>query len=239
MATVLYISYDGLMEPLGQSQVLRYLERLALDHKIVLISFEKPHDWLQIDSREALRYQIRAAGITWIPLRYHKRPSSLATAFDIAQGVVVGAWAVMRHRVHIVHARSYVPSVIALALKKLFGLKYIFDMRGFWADERVDGGIWPKGSRLYRVAKWFEQRFLLNADAVVSLTHTAVKDMQSFHYLQGVRQKFVVIPTGANLQLFHPPLTMAQHIDKATDRYGELLFPLQQGAHREERRGQL
>lgn len=42
---VLYLSYDGILEALGQSQVLRYLERLATDHKIILISFEKPHDW--------------------------------------------------------------------------------------------------------------------------------------------------------------------------------------------------
>lgn len=202
--SVLYISYDGILEPLGQSQVLRYLERLASDHMIVLMSFEKPDDWEQIDRREALRRQIRAAGITWIPLRYHKRPSALATAFDIAQGVAVGAWAVMRHRVRIVHARSYVSSVIALALKKLFRLKYIFDMRGFWADERVDGGLWPAGGRLYRVAKWFERRFLLNADCVVSLTQAAVGEMRTFPYLQGRMPRFEVITTCADLEVFRP-----------------------------------
>lgn len=202
--SVLYISYDGILEPLGQSQVLRYMERLAPDHKIVLISFEKLHDWQQVERREALRSQIRATGITWIPLRYHKRPSALATAFDIAQGVVVGAWAVMRHRVRIVHARSYVPSVIALALKKLFGLKYIFDMRGLWADERVDGGLWPAGGRLYRVAKWFERRFLLNADCVVSLTQAAVDEMRTFPYLQRRMPRFELITTCADLELFRP-----------------------------------
>jgi glycosyltransferase involved in cell wall biosynthesis len=201
--TVLYISYDGILEPLGQSQVLRYLERLAPDHKIVLMSFEKPDDWEQHDRREALRKQIQA-GIKWIPLRYHKRPSALATAFDIAQGVAVGAWAVIRHRVKIVHARSYVSSVIALALKKLFRLKYIFDMRGLWADERVDGGLWPAGGRLYRVAKWFERRFLLNADCVVSLTQAAVDEMRTFPYLQGRMPRFELITTCADLELFRP-----------------------------------
>ncbi len=144
---VMYLSYDGILEPLGHSQVLRYLERLAPAHKIILISFEKPEDWQQIEAREALRAHINATGITWIPLRYHKWPSALATMFDIAQGVIVGSWVVMRHKISIVHARSYVPSVIALALKKLFRLKYIFDMRGFWADERVDGGLWPAGGQ--------------------------------------------------------------------------------------------
>lgn len=202
--SVLYLTYDGILEPLGQSQVLRYLERLAPEHKIVLISFEKLDDWQQIERREALRSHIRAAGITWVPLRYHKRPSALATAYDIAQGVIVGAWAVMRHRIRIVHARSYVPSVIALALKKLFRLKYIFDMRGFWADEKVDGGAWQPGSRLFRLAKWFERHFLTNADVVVSLTHAGVAAMRDFPYLINNLPLFEVIPTCTDLERFRP-----------------------------------
>lgn len=214
--SVLYISYDGILEPLGQSQVLRYLERLTPDHKIVLISFERLHDWQQIERREALRRHICAAGITWIPLRYHKRPSAPATAYDIVQGVIVGAWAVMRHRIGIVHARSYVPSVIALALKKLFRLKYIFDMRGFWAEEKVDGGLWPKGCRLYRMTKWFERRFLLAADRVVSLTQAAVEEMRRFPYLQGRMPTFEVITTCADLGLFKPDAS--EHSAQKQDR---------------------
>lgn len=214
--SILYISYDGILEPLGQSQVLRYLERLAPSHKIILISFEKPGDWQEVERREALRKQVREAGITWFPLRYHKRPSALATTYDIAQGVVVGAWAVVRYRVRIVHARSYVPSVMALVLKKIFGLKYIFDMRGFWADERVDGGLWPAGSRLYRVAKWFEQRFLLNADRVVSLTQAAVDEMRTLPYLQERMPRFELITTCADLDLFRP--AEADSIARMADR---------------------
>ena len=44
-ATILYISYDGMLEPLGQSQVLAYLKRLAQKYSICLISFEKPEAW--------------------------------------------------------------------------------------------------------------------------------------------------------------------------------------------------
>jgi glycosyltransferase involved in cell wall biosynthesis len=135
----------------------------------------------------------------------------MATALDVFFGIVVSCYLVLKHRIKIVHARSYVSSVIALSLKKLLGVKFIFDMRGFWADERVDGGIWPQDSRLYHVAKWFERQFLLNADVVVSLTHTAVNDIRAFSYMQGIQQKFVVIPTCANLQLFHPPLISVAH----------------------------
>ena len=38
---ILYISYDGVLEPLGQSQILSYLKNLSLSNKIFLLSFEK------------------------------------------------------------------------------------------------------------------------------------------------------------------------------------------------------
>lgn len=201
---VLYISYDGMLEPLGQSQVLAYLERLAQDHPIHLISFEKGEDWARVSERQALRARIAATGIVWHPLRYHKRPSAIATAWDIAQGAALGMWLTLQHRLSIVHARSYVASLMALAIKRLTGARYVFDMRGFWADERVDGGLWPRGGRMYRVAKWFERRFLLGADHVVSLTHAAVRIMKGFDYLQGRMPPFTVIPTCADLQRFRP-----------------------------------
>lgn len=203
-SSILYISYDGMLEPLGQSQVLAYLERLATDYKIHLISFEKPGDFADELTRAQVVKRIAMAGITWVPLRYHKKPSALATAYDILHGIVVGALIVLRQRVQIVHARSYVPSVMVVALKWMFGVKFVFDMRGFWADERIDGGIWPSGSSLYKVAKWFERRFLLNADCVVSLTQAAVDEMRGWHYLQGAQPKFRVITTCADLDVFSP-----------------------------------
>ncbi len=203
-AAILYVSYDGMLEPLGQSQVLAYLERLAQDHAIHLISFEKAEDWARLSERQALSARIAAAGIAWHPLRYHKKPTAIATAWDIARGTALGLWLTLRHRLSIVHARSYVASVMALVIKRLTGARYVFDMRGFWADERVDGGLWPRGGRMYRVAKWFERRFLLGADHVVSLTHAAVRIMKGFDYLQGRMPEFTVIPTCADLQRFKP-----------------------------------
>jgi glycosyltransferase involved in cell wall biosynthesis len=210
---ILYISYDGMLEPLGQSQVLAYLKRLAVGRRIHLISYEKSDDWANISERERISKDIDDAGIVWHPLRYHKRPSALATLWDIACGITVGLWLVLRYKLHIVHARSYVSSVMALTLKQLTGVKYLFDMRGFWADERVDGGLWPRSGRMFRVAKWFERRFLLNADHVVSLTQAAVLEMQRFDYLQGKLPPVTVIPTCADLTRFKPPSLAARTAD--------------------------
>lgn len=204
--SILYISYDGMLEPLGQSQVLAYLKRLAVGRRIHLISFEKPEDWANVTERKLLAQDIAAAGIVWHPLRYHKLPSAVATAWDIYCGIILGLWLVLRHRLRIVHARSYVPSVMALTLKRLTGIKYIFDMRGFWADERVDGGLWPRSGRLFRIAKGFERRFLLAADHVVTLTQAAVSELRRFDYLKEHMPPITVIPTCADLTRFKPLL---------------------------------
>ena len=116
----------------------------------------------------AMRARLRAAGIGWTPLAYHKSPSAPATAYDVALGTLVALLLVLRTKVKIVHARSYVPALVALAVKRVAGVKFLFDMRGFWADERVEGGLWPKNGRLYRTAKNLERRFLEAADHVVT-----------------------------------------------------------------------
>ncbi len=204
MPGVLYISYSGMLEPLGQSQVLAYQEHLVADHPVHIVSFERPEDWERVSEREAVAQRMKTAGIHWHPLRYHKRFSVLATAWDIFSGAFTGWRLVRKHGLAIVHGRSYVSSVMALIIKRTAGVKFVFDMRGFWADERVDGGLWPRSGRMYRVAKGFEKRFLLRADHVVSLTHAAVREIARFGYLQGRMPPITVIPTCADLARFTP-----------------------------------
>ena len=201
---VLYLSYTGMLEPLGQSQVLAYLERLAGERPIHLISFERAGDLADAGRLAAVRERIERSGIAWHPRRYHKRLSLLATLWDIAIGTIAGRRLVRRHGLGIVHARSYVPGAMALLVKRSTGAKFVFDMRGFWLDERVDGGLWKRNGVLYRAGKWVERRLLLAADHVVSLTHAGVRVMQGFDYLQGRMPPMTVIPTCADLERFRP-----------------------------------
>ena len=192
---VLYISYDGMLEPLGQSQVICYLEQISVQRKIYLISFEKKHDLRGESQLDTIRKRIEGAGITWIRLRYHKTPTLLATFFDVVIGCIIAAYLVYRHRIIIVHARSYVASLIALFLKKISSVKFIFDMRGFWIDERVDAGLWKDHGVIYKCAKRIEQEFFLRSDHIVSLTNTAVADIENLPYLKKCNLSISVIPT--------------------------------------------
>lgn len=202
---ILYISYDGLCEPLGQSQVYQYILKLAKDHgyKYHLVTFEKKHDLVNHHEINKLKKELKKNNIYWHIFKYHKNPTLLATSYDILSGTLFGLYLCLTQKINVVHTRSYVPSVIALILKKILGVPFIFDMRGFWADEKIDSGSWHRDSPLYKVAKWFERQFLLNATKVVSLTQAAVGTMQHYDYLKNIKKDFFhVIPTCVNLELF-------------------------------------
>lgn len=204
MKSVLYITYDGLLEPLGQSQVLSYLNKLSINYRIYLLSFEKKKDWDDFELRNGISKDIEYAGINWYPLRYHKNQRILATTYDIIHGIIIAVWIASRKKISLVHARGDVSSVIALFMKKLFKLKYLYDIRGFWPDERVDGGIWAKDSLIYRVSKFFEKRFMLAADYKVVLTKAAVRELHKLPYLQGHVEPLSVITTCTDLVKFQP-----------------------------------
>ena len=200
----LYISYDGILEPLGQSQVVNYLFGLASSTRQTLISFEKPADLARTDKVCSLKAALRDAGIRWIRLTYHKRPPLISTLWDISKGMMAGLSVCFRRRVQVVHARGYVPALIALFLKRVAGPKFLFDMRGFWADEKVDGGHWSRDSVIYSITKRCERLFFESADAVVSLTHEGAKTIHELGYALRPETRVHVIPTCTDLSTFAP-----------------------------------
>ena len=201
---MLYVSYDGALEALGESQVVAYIERLADRCDITLLSFEKPVHLSRPDDVARMRERLAVSGIRWMPLRYHKRPPILSTGYDVLRGFARAlAWGLSGPR-GIVHARSYVPALIALWLKKCLGAGFLFDMRGFWVDERVDGGHWAGTGPLYRMAKRCERQFFERADAIVSLTHEGVRAFPALGYDVPRATPIEVIPTCTDLGRFAP-----------------------------------
>jgi glycosyltransferase involved in cell wall biosynthesis len=173
-ANVLYLSYDGMSDPLGRSQVLPYLTGLATrGHRITLMSFEKPER--SAEERAAVARICADAGISWGPLPYHKRPPLLSTLYDVREMRRLATRLHKERNFDLVHCRSYLPALVGLRLKRKFGIPFIFDMRGFWADERLEAGAWklsnPLFAAVYRYFKRREREFWKEADHIVSLTH--------------------------------------------------------------------
>jgi len=202
---ILYISYNGALEPLGQSQVLPYLRELA-GHglEFTLLTFEKKQASLLDERRQKaqLKRELNQQGIAWHYLRYHKTPAVPATAWDVFLGLLYSTSLVIAKRIKVVHARSYIPALMALFVKRSFGVKFIFDMRGLWADERVDAGQCTRDSFEYKAIKLLERACLKAADCVVVLTHKVKGILENSPPLQGCNTPIEVIPCCVDTEKF-------------------------------------
>lgn len=202
---VLYISYNGMLQPLGQSQVIPYLKGLAAEgYEFTLLSFEREEAYSDAGREQCaqLKQQLAQANIDWHWLRYHQRPSLPATAYDVWAGIGFGKRLARSRSFAIVHARSHIPATMALQLKKQTGAKMIFDIRGLLADEYVDAGHWRKGSVAYRLTKKAEAEAMLHADGVVTLTERIWPIIREWNGLRGREVPHEVIACCADLQKF-------------------------------------
>ncbi len=203
---VLFISYNGMLDPLGQSQVLPYLRELSKKGvQFTLLSFERNRAFENDGPAKCneLRRQLAEDNIEWHWLRYHQTPSIPATAYDVIRGISYAKRLVKKNQIEMVHARSHIPATIGLALKKQLGVKLIFDIRGLMAEEYVDAKHWKKDSLPFRLTKTVERRALAAADGVVTLTETIWPIIKEWDGLRGRSLPHEVVPCCANLQAFN------------------------------------
>lgn len=201
MFRVLYLSYDGLTDPLGQSQIIPYLLKLSVENSIYIISFEKKSRFKQ--AGESVRKVLERHHIRWYPLIYTKHPPIVSTIFDIARMYAVSKKLCRQERINLIHARSYIASLVALRLKKRFAIGFLFDMRGFWVDERVEGSLWSLKNPIYRMIYTFfkkkEVEFFSFSDTIVTLTQASIPHIQK---KQKISVPIEVIPCCVDTDIF-------------------------------------
>lgn len=198
---ILYITYNGLTEPLGRRQVLPYLLGLAArgwKHRV--LSFEKA-ETADVNAREEIAELLTAAGIEWTALRYHRRPTLLATAFDVASGVSK-VWR-SRGGLGLIHARSTVPAAMANLLVQRVAVPWIFDVRGLVAREYADAGHWARRGFLYRLTDRVERSCLRRASGLVFLTRRIRRELvEAGSIPDGLPN--AVVPCAVDLGTFRP-----------------------------------
>jgi glycosyltransferase involved in cell wall biosynthesis len=204
---VLYLLYDGLTDSLGRSQVLPYILGLRkLGHKFTIVSCEKPERFES--DKQNIQKIVDDAGIKWVPLTYTASPPVLSTIYDVYQLKKTVEQLHAETAFRIVHCRSYITSIVGLQLKRKHGVKFIFDMRAFYADERVDGKLWnlknPVFKAVYSYFKKKEVEFLSEADHSISLTAKGKEIIHTWNHIANQPVPVEVIPCCADLDHFHP-----------------------------------
>lgn len=190
-------------DPLGQSQVLPYIEGLtSKGYQFYLLSCEKKKNYSK--NEQIINEICKRNNITWVPLFFHTKPKIIAKYYDLynlrkrAQALFIS------QKFDLIHCRSYIAIEIGLFLKRKYGVKVIFDMRGFWVDERVDGHMWNLKNPVYKLAYSYYKRkegsYIRNADYIISLTKAGENEIKKWRSYKGV--PIAVIPCSADFNLF-------------------------------------
>jgi glycosyltransferase involved in cell wall biosynthesis len=202
---ILYISYTGILEPLGSSQVLNYIRELSKDFSFWLITLEKIDDLK--DDKESLyiKKSLSEFGIIWLYLPY--KPGAINYVKNLKNVFSLSRSIIKSNNINFIHCRSYMPTIVAYTLKKLgYQVDYLFDTRGFWFDEKADVGEWSRSRFIYKLSKKFEKSLYLNAFSIVMLSRKSVELIRNGYFFKGSEkvENIYFIPTCTDLEKFKP-----------------------------------
>jgi len=205
MASVLYISYDGMTDNLGQSQVIPYLIGLQKKgYAIHILSCEKP--LMFAERKEFIGKLLQDNKLEWHPIQYTASPPVLSTLKDIKNLKKTASQLVQDYSIELLHCRSYISAGVGEFIQSKFSIPWIFDMRGFYADERVEGGIWKQTNLVFKaVYKHFkkkEKSFISTASHIISLTQAGKTEIETWPVHIQTKTPISVIPCCADLNHF-------------------------------------
>ena len=141
---IFYLSYDGLLDPLGLSQIVPYLLLINDHYNLEVISFEKKNKLNERDFTN-IRKKLLDKNIKW---KYYKYNNSIF--LNLIKIIFINLYICFKitKNNYIFHLRSYIP-YFYLTLPSLFcKIDFIFDMRGFWFQEKIDRRNWNSNSRI-------------------------------------------------------------------------------------------
>ena len=226
--SVLFITYNGVLEPIMQSQGIPYLKGLAeKGYRICILSFEKK-DKKNTDFKScvsAMRQQLKDENMEWRMLRYHKRPSLLATGFDMMCGIAYAFLLALKTKAGIIHCRATIPAVMGLPAAKVLKRKFLYDMRGINAHEYVDGDLWPAGGMNFKAMDTLEKRLVCLSDAIVVLTKKFADFLEKPSYFAaGKKLNLHVIPCCVDLDKFSVSAGKNKHLQHALHLEDKFVF---------------
>jgi hypothetical protein len=199
----LYLTFDGLLEPLGRSQVLSYLLPLtSRGFPYTIISLERERDMEDSAAVEKLERELSAHNLHWIRFPF-QTGGSRAVLKNFSTVLRAARELILKDDIRLIHARSYVPAMIARLLRRRFSTPYIFDMRGYWIDELRDEGRWFTNTLAYRMGKQIEKRLVKDAAAIVTLTQIQADDLRGGLLRSGREKPVEVITTCASYEEFN------------------------------------
>ena len=191
----LYVSYDGLLDPLGRSQVLPYVFGLVdAGYSFTILSFEKTdHSLIEINQ---LKLELHSRGINWVYLPF------VYGRFHSLYRFLIGAYKVNRlinnNSYKFLHLRGFFPGLIFyLSMGKI---PYIYDIRAFAGQFMYKKKIINKKSLLNKIFQYIEKVLILKSSGLVVLDESGEDYLKCFFK---TRVPLKVITTSTNIEKFY------------------------------------
>ena len=211
---LIYLTYDGVLEPLGISQILPYILKLSKVYNITLYSFEKKDNLSSLDFLKNKKI-LNKNNIKWNANKYYNKYLFITNLINIIFINLKIFFLILKNKNLIFHLRSYTPFFFIIGPLFFFKINYIFDMRGFWLQEKIDRRGWNKNSLILKFLNSFEKKIIKLSHKTLCLTNHSIKILLA-KYPQISINKYECIRTTADINTF-------KYIKKKIN-YNELKF---------------
>ena len=199
----LYITNLGLLDNLGQTQILPYLEGLSKKGiKIHVLSFEKKENLKNTPYLKGVEENLAGLDIGWTRLVYHRRWGNL---WDALKGLVKTFSIVKNKGISLIHARASIPILIGWPVSKILGCRIIYDRRGTMIGDFVDDvNIKNIFSTRFisSVANAIDRFIMKHSDIVVVLSKRALQNIREDRYFANGRNNIEHIPCCTDISRF-------------------------------------
>jgi glycosyltransferase involved in cell wall biosynthesis len=199
---VVHLTFDGVLQPIGASQVAKPVLELAgrgIPH--VVVSLERPADLADVGRVESLEQRFCAAGVKWVRGTY--RSGSRRFLQNTAALARLSFEATGESGLSAIHARSFLCGPAAIAIRARTGAPILYDIRGFWIDNRLEASRALRNPLILWAARWLESRIYARSAAVVSLTELGLDVIRSGRFgAWRTDQLGMCIPTCADYDAF-------------------------------------
>lgn len=201
---ITYLTADGLLEPIGFSQVVRVIEGLARrGWRYCVFSLERRADLARESAVRDVRQRLESAGIEW-KFDEYAVGGSARDALRNEGALVSAAVSTARKGARGLHARAYHGGVAALAAWYASGTPWIFDARSYWFDERLEENRWFTSPLRLAVARGVEHQLFSRSSAVVTLTELQADDVRNGRFGVSRHRAVRCITTCADFADFRP-----------------------------------
>ncbi len=201
MKKILYISVDGLLDPLGSSQILPYIKGSSRSDLVFFIcTIENIKNLNKINKVKKIIEKNK--NLHWEYYLFAKKSGKINRLKELILLYTLTFKTFLFERINIIHSRSYLPMFLCIFLKLFSKVKIIFDTRGSWFDERIEGGMLKQRGfdfLIYRFLKKIEFLFFKSSDHIIFLTNNGYKKINK-SFISG--KKISIIPCAADFNLF-------------------------------------